>query len=355
MHKATASHRDKPTAFRREAPARSSSRRADPPPRREVEITRAAASWIADGRAQLWSEATILDRQKTIERFCWWLEHEAQLRPVLSALNPDVIREFLAYAAAPCETGRYGSDRASAQRKARPATVNAYFRILRALTNFCLAEGLLTESPLKNIRAPKIPKDQIQPFSEEQVQALLDAARRGLTPDRDAAIMLLLVDTGMRVSELCGLVMSDIDRGSGELRVLGKGNKERTIHMGVKARRALWRHLEANRRRAEPSEPLFTSFRGHTHGSALGISGVEQMIHNAGERANIPSSIRCSPHTFRHTFAINFLRNGGDLFELQELMGHEDPTILRRYVKYAAQDLAQAHRKASPADRMKLR
>lgn len=354
-YRPTASPRHKPTASVRERVARSPSRRAtSTPARREVEIARAVESWLRDGEAQRWSPVVLYDRRKTLERFQWWLEHIAQQPAHLSSLAPDLLREFLAYAGAACPEGRYGSDRASTKRAARPATVHAAFRILRAFTNFCLAEGLLTETPLKNVRPPRIPKDQIQPFTEAQIQTLLNQVRGGLTPERDTALIYLLLDTGMRVSELCSLVMGDINRGSGLLRVVGKGDKERSVFMGVKARRALWRHLEVNRRNADDRAPVFCGFRGHTPGAALTESGVGKVIHKAGVASGI-QQVRCSPHTFRHTFAINFLRNGGDLFELQEVMGHEDPSVLRRYVKLAEQDLAEAHRSASPADRMKLR
>src|SRR5687768_16120118 len=88
--------------------------------------------------------------------------------------------------------------------------------------------------------------------------------------------------------------------------------------------------------------------------AALTPDGVRLMMRKLGRAAGI-QGVRVSPHTARHTFAVNFLRGGGNLFELQALMGHSDLTILRRYVALAENDLAQAHRQASPADRMKLR
>lgn len=232
--------------------------------------------------------------------------------------------------------------------------MHAYFRMLRAFTNFCLAEGLLQETPLKNVKAPRVPNDQIQPLVPEQVQALVDAARRTRAPERDVAVILLLVDSGMRCSELMGLTMADVDRGSGELTVVGKGNKKRTVDMGVACRRALWRYLEAERREALKDEPLFVSVGGKKSGTALTNSGVHRIVANAGDAGGV-KGVRCSPHTLRHTFAVNFLRGGGNLFELQQLMGHADLTVLRRYVALAEADLAQAHRNASPADRMKLK
>lgn len=310
--------------------------------------------WLGDGKAQGWSPKTLQDREETMERFCWWLEHEEELTPTLAALEPATIRSFLAYARDPNPQGRFGSTRASAKREARPATVNAYYRILRAFMNFCLAEGLLDETPLKNVKAPRVPTDQIQPLDAEQVQALVDAARRTKAPERDVAVILMLVDTGMRASELMGLKMTDVDRGTGELTVVGKGNKKRTVFMGVACRRALWRYMETERVEALPDEPLFVSVGGHKSGTGFTNTGVHMIVAKAGKAAGV-KGVRCSPHTLRHTFAVNFLRGGGNLFELQQLMGHTDLTVLRRYVALAEADLAQAHRNASPADRMRLR
>jgi site-specific recombinase XerD len=324
------------------------------PSHSRLDLRRAVQRWLGDGKAQGWSPRTLKDREEALERFCWWLEHEERTSPTLAALEPASIRSFLAYAREARSEGRFGCDRESAKREARPATVHAYFRILRAFANFCVAEGLLGETPLRNVKAPRVPNDQIQPLSPEEVQALIDAARRTRAPERDVAVILMLVDTGMRASELMGLRMTDVDRGTGELTVTGKGNKKRTVYMGVACRRALWRYLEAERVEALPDEPVYVSVGGTKSGEAFTNSGVHRIVAKAGKAAAI-KGVRCSPHTLRHTFAVNFLRGGGNLFELQQLMGHADLTILRRYVALAAADLAQAHRNASPADRMRLR
>jgi len=155
----------------------------------------------------------------------------------------------------------------------------------------------------------------------------------------------------MRVSELMGLQISDVDLGDGALTVTGKGNKKRRVHTASQTRRALWKHLEMERRDAFEDEPLFISVGGSRSGTRLSQTGVHEVVAKAGALAGV-KGVRCSPHTLRHTFAVNFLRGGGNLFELQQLMGHTDLTVLCKCVALAETDLAQAHRKASPADRM---
>lgn len=317
-----------------------------------LDLRKAAARWISDGRAQGWSSRTLKYREQMLDRFCWWLEHRQEVAPALRSLNPETVRAFLAYLREPCPQGRWGTDHHAAARETRPSTVNTYYRAIRAFCGFLTAEGLLRERPLENVKPPRVPKDQVQPFHRDQVQALIDAARRGRTPERDAAMIMVLADTGLRASELCGLTVADADRGTGELTVTGKGNKRRQVYMSAATRRALWRYLEAERRDADLQEPLFVAVGGHTVGAGITPNGLYQIIERCGKDARI-SGVRCSPHTLRHTFAVNFLRRGGNLFQLQQLMGHEDLTVLRRYVELAEADLEQAHRNASPVEGMK--
>jgi site-specific recombinase XerD len=124
-----------------------------------------------------------------LEHFAWWLENEEKVPATLDALSPSRIRTFLVYAREPHPTGRYGSSAPSARREARPSTVHTYFRDLRAFAHFWLAEEPLDENPLRNVKAPRVPIDQIQPLSSAQVQALVDAARRTRTPERDVAVV----------------------------------------------------------------------------------------------------------------------------------------------------------------------
>jgi integrase len=109
-----------------------------------------------------------------MEKFLWWLTNEAELSPTLAALSPLTIRAFLTYAREPRLEGRYGSHIANARGEARPSTVDTYYRALRAFASFCLAEGLLDDTPLKNVRPPRIPKDQLPPLTQEQIQKLVE-------------------------------------------------------------------------------------------------------------------------------------------------------------------------------------
>lgn len=319
----------------------------------QTDLGRAVRTWIADGQAQGWSKSTLDSRTATLRQFLWWLEHEESEPAVFKTVTPSRLRTYLSYCREPHPGGRYGCNHRMAGKQARPSTIQTYHRHLRTFLNFCLTEGLLEQSPLRNIKPPRVPNDQIQPFTPEQIQSLLNAARASEQKERNVAVLLLLVDAGLRVSELCSLRVRDIDRTTAQISIVGKGNKRRTVYAGTTARRALSRYLQNAHPDAAPDRLLFHT--ESTQGSSDGLTpnGVRLMMRRLGKAANV-KGVRVSPHTARHTFAVSFLRGGGNLFELQALMGHSDLTILRRYVALADADLAQAHRAASPVDRLRI-
>src|SRR6266536_5415112 len=199
-----------------------------PPSSVSIPLRRAVDNWLMNGRADGWSQRTLGDHRKNMDRFAWWLENEAEVSPTLDQLTAYHVRGFMAYLREPHAAGRFGCERdPGAKRAARPSTVATYHRDLKALVRFLLAEGLLESDPLHNVKPPRVPDDQIVPLTQEQVQALLDAARRdgrGRHPERDVALVLLMVDSGLRASEVAALTIGDVEKGDGDITVReGKG------------------------------------------------------------------------------------------------------------------------------------
>ncbi|MBA3778989.1 MAG: tyrosine-type recombinase/integrase [Chloroflexi bacterium] len=220
-----------------------------------------------------------------------------------------------------------------------PESVAGYVRGLKAFGNWCAAEEIAAAAGFRALRRPKVPRRLITPFSDPELRSLL-----ALADERERALALVFLDTGLRLSELASLRVGDV-RPDGTLHVLGKGAKERIVPIGTTARRALIRYL-ATRGGVGPADPLFTS-RRH---SRLTARGVQQAVARLGRRAGVGT--RCSPHTFRHTFARGYLVNGGDVFSLQQILGHTTLDMVRRYVTLSEADLVARHRAASPADRL---
>lgn len=333
---------------KRKQTARSRTTRTAP----ALPIARVTELWLADLRAMNASAKSIEDRGGTLRRFRWWLEHEAKREPTLDCVDTLTVREFLAYCRAPHTDGRFGSSHPNAKRAARPSTLATVYRDLKTFSRFCEGEGLLTD-PLRNLKCPRVPEDQLEPLTPEEVQGLLDAAKAGGCPERDRALMLILLDSGMRLGELLSLSTGDVADDASQVTLVGKGNKRRVAFLGKAARKALRAYLLRWRGNAEPADPLFISVGGNRPGEGLRGDGVRQILRRLACEAGIKRAV--GAHAFRRTFAINFLRSGGSLLHLQDLLGHADTAVLRRYAKLCPQDLEASHRQHSPADRLGLR
>jgi site-specific recombinase XerD len=330
-------------------------------------LAEAIDRWLADAMALGCSHKTLANRRHILGHFALWLEDRQGPNVSPRSLTPSVLRAFFGEMRSPRLDGRSARYGKTATLEYRPSTIHTYYACLRAFANFLVEEGDLEVSPFKprhadgkGVKPPQVPEDQVQPLSAEQVQSLLDAARRHHCPERDVAILLVLLDSGVRVKELCRLNVEDFSRGDASMVVLGKGNKTRQVFLGVTARRALFRYLETRKKTRpagdlvlEPKEPLILSFKGPTPESRMTPQGIWDLLDTLRDKAGL--RIRVGPHKLRHTFAVNFLRGGGDIFELQQIMGHKNLETLRRYVLLAQSDLEAAHRKASPADRMGLK
>jgi site-specific recombinase XerD len=167
-------------------------------------LSRCVDLWIADGQAAGWSPRTIAFRRDMLSMFSWCLNQE-EIPDRLEAITAENIRFFLAYLRADAPSSRWGGEAVNAAHPARPSTVDTYYRCLRTFCNFVVRERLLKQSPMTNLRRPRVPKDQVQPFTPEQAQALVDAAKVSDQVYRNTSIVLVLLDTGLRVGELCQL------------------------------------------------------------------------------------------------------------------------------------------------------
>lgn len=195
---------------------------------------------------------------------------------------------------------------------------------------------------------PKLPDDQKTPFTDNDLIAMIAASKRTRMAERDYAIILTLLDTGLRASELCNLSVGDFLQSDMRLLVRrGKGQKDRATPISHKTAIALQKYL--TRKRGNPTDksvPLFTNQKGHR----LTRTGLLQLIYRLADDAGVENA---HPHRFRHTAAILLLRNGGDVFTVQSILGHSDLNMTRKYVNLLTEDLARVHAVASPVANLK--
>lgn len=227
----------------------------------------------------------------------------------------------------------------------KPQTVRGFAQVAKTIARYGHRKGLIPSDSTRDFEMPKVPRTIIQTFSDEQLEALLtqpDERRwKGL---RDRAILLTLLDTMARVSEVAGANASSVDLEHRTIRVMGKGRKERDLPLGRMATRALQRYRNAVDG-LQPDDPFLISPRGRR----LDRSVITNMVADYGRAAGI-TGVRCSPHTLRHTAAKRFILAGGDVFTLQKLLGHTSLVMVRRYVELASIDVAVQHERYSPAD-----
>lgn len=220
-----------------------------------------------------------------------------------------------------------------------PGSVARKLAAVRSWFRFLVRRGQLPRSPAADIRGPRLPRKLVSFLPVDETAALLDdPALRA----RDAAILELLYATGLRVSELAGLDVDDVDRVQRTVRVLGKGRRERMVPFGARAARALDAYLGL---RGGAEGPLFLSGRGRR----LGVRSLHDIVRRHARRAGI--SRRVSPHTLRHTFATHLLDAGADLRLIQDLLGHRRLATTQRYTHVGSAQLMRVYDAAHPRAR----
>jgi integrase/recombinase XerD len=231
-------------------------------------------------------------------------------------------------------------------------TINCYLRSVRAFWSWLVLEGIIQANPFTRIRIPKPPCKVIPAFSDLQLRALLDAIDTATAEGfRDYTIILTLLDTALRVTELASLRLENLWLEDGVLKVMGKGGKERLIPIGKTVQRLLWRYI--NLFRPQPVNQNCDFVFLTADGRPITRNRIQKRLALYGAKAGL-KGVRCSPHTLRHTGAVTFLRNGGDVFSLQRLLGHSTLQMTRHYCELADIDVKKAHATASPVDNLSL-
>lgn len=311
-----------------------------------MQLSQAIYGFLLDGSAGKLSSRTV-----DLYRYCLnnLVKHAGDVS--LEAITHEKLTLFMVYLkteyTAKTKTGKLSGP-----------VLDNHWKAIRSFFKWC-AKTLKNPDPSINLTRPRYASAEIVPFTEAEAKRIVAAVEKTKlaqphdrasfqmtrpTAARDRALILLMLDTGLRIGEITRLEIKDVTLETGEVHVkpyeTGIKSFPRTVFLGKNARMAVWKYL-TTRPGAQPDESLFE----------LKIVSIQSLLMRIEQRTGIPN---IHAHRFRHTFAVMYLRNGGDVFTLQRLLGHSSLEMVRRYVALADSDAAEAHRRASPADRMKL-
>jgi integrase/recombinase XerC len=295
-----------------------------------------------------------------IDRFSSYLQHERAVSPHTHKNYLVDLQQFLAFlenkfpgfSESPSE--RISSVDAGVVREYvglqwhewSPSSMARKLASLRTFFNYCLRLHLIAANPAKEVATPKVPKRIPKFLTVDEVFALIDAAvdedALGL---RDRAVLELLYASGLRVSELVGLNLEDIDVATMMVRVMGKGRKERIVPMGEKACRALAAYLEKRQQLSMPAKGE-RSFFVNRHGGRLTARSIERLLCKYLRRCGLQKTV--TPHILRHTFATHLLGAGADMRGIQELLGHASLSTTQKYTHVSLENLMNAYDQSHP-------
>jgi integrase/recombinase XerD len=304
-----------------------------------ISFSQAIDGYLLAANARRLSQHTIADYVNTFRKVQLFLDDD----PPICSITSKQIEAFLA------------------SQEVSNKTVLNYHTGLSALWTWCLNENLVSEHIVTKVARPKPEQRDIKPYNQSEVRDMIASlthsrpyvrpGKRESThslrhPERNKAIIYLLLDTGIRASELCNLRIHNMNARNRSITVMGKGKKERTIPFSARTGQVLWRYL-AQRKGDSAADYLFVTEQGRK----MERTRILRILTVIGRRAGVHGA---NVHRFRHTFAINYLRNGGDAYSLQMMLGHSTMEMVKHYLNIAQADLEKNHKIASPVDNWRL-
>lgn len=293
-------------------------------------IRECIAKYLAELTRRGASRHTLRNYASDLEQFAAYFEIAGAAAPAFEQIDLPLLREWLG--------GLY-------DHKLSVVSVRRKLAAIRAVFKFSLQEGIIARNPATRLRTPKTKQKLPDVMTAEKTNNLIDAVEQGEVvelPDkeRDIALLELMYGCGIRVSELVGINLEDIDLRGGWLRVRGKGNKERQVPVGQRAVDAVNAYLEARKPTAERA--LFLNSRG----ARLGDRQVRRLVKLYAVLIAGDSSVH--PHSFRHAYATHLLSDGADLRAIQELLGHARLSTTQKYTQVSLKDLQLVYDRAHP-------
>ncbi|MCE5221639.1 MAG: tyrosine-type recombinase/integrase [Clostridium sp.] len=295
--------------------------------------------YILELEIQNYSQKTIISYKSRILNFCNYLKDKYNIRKVddLKTIN---IKSYVA-------------GLKQAQRKA--TYINSIIKSLQSFLKYAKEENFIENNPVIDVKLLKQNKPIINVFTEEEVSRMINTFQGNkFLPIRDKAILCVLVDCGIRCSELLKLKLNDISDNYITIKE-PKNRKDRIVSLSPYTKKAITRYVRCREiyfinKTLDVDAHLFLSYRG----KKLTVEAVERVVKIAGQKSNVDSGIRCSPHTCRHYYAVTSLKNNLDLYSLSVNLGHSDVSVTSRYLKgLKDKEIVEMSSKTSPLSNYK--
>lgn len=297
---------------------------------------------IADGK----SPSTVRWYNDILRSFCKYRKAKNQSCDILD-FNIDTVRDYILYLR---EKPKFLGHPYTPQQSELVSTntVRCHIRGFKAFSTSLYLEGYTAENRLKNLKLPKALVTIKEPLTPAEIKAALASIDKN-TPTglRNYSIASTMLDSGLRASEVANIKLGNLNLVDGYAKVMGKGSKERIVPLGKVVQKILWQYINLARPKPAMSdcENLFLS----TTGYPITVNTIKLIF---SRLAKISGVARLHAHLCRHTFAINYLLNGGDIFSLQEILGHTTLEMVRHYLHFTSSQVAAQHHKYSPMDKL---
>jgi integrase/recombinase XerC/integrase/recombinase XerD len=258
----------------------------------------------------------------------------------------DVARKYILYLQN--RTKFAGNHQIETNSRLAPETVQGHARTLKAFASWLHRDGYTLENRLSNIKIPNAPRKMVEPLTPEEIKRNFKVIDRK-TPmgKRNYAFITVMLDTGLRVSEETALNLSEVNLEKSYLKVMGKGSKERLVPIGDYSRAVLLDYVE--NARPQPVNQNINNLFLTSDGKPLSTNAIKLLFSRLKKASGVK---RLHPHLCRHTFATNYLLNGGDVFTLKAILGHSSLEMVNHYLHFSSSMLAALHHQFSPMDRL---
>lgn len=314
--------------------------------KKNVSLETLLQSFLLNQRCKGNSEKTVSWYSENIKRFLNYLKTQEQ-KPILSNLTLETLMNYLLF----LQKKEKWSDHPAAslmakQKKVSSKTIQTYARALRGWIAWIYEEQYIDEDLSKKFKLPKAQKKIVEILSDEEIKKIFSSFNLNTeTGCRNSVMFGLMIDCGLRLSEVIRLNVEDVHINEGYVKVLGKGNKERVVSIGVSLQKVLQKYIFYFR--PNPINSFIENLILTTEGKMLTITAVENVFSRLGKKLDIP---RLTPHLCRHTFATLYLVKGGDILSLQQCLGHTSLEMVKNYTHLANSFVRLRHKKLSPLD-----